>query len=145
MVLLYALFEEFFFLLVKPYRRDNIHCVPLTETSMPRLYKHDIVGMLKYWHKYTALNLKRLSDLGTMEFRHMHGTNNVQELDTWLKILENLWKLCQNVEIKSHTLSKDQIAVWFDQLFRPSDRVMAMRHNLFDMIRNSLIDVKFSL
>ena len=53
-VLNYALFEEFFFLMVDPSRRHNIHCVPLTETYLPSLYKGSIQDMFGRWHKYTA-------------------------------------------------------------------------------------------
>lgn len=145
MVLLYALFEECFFLMVKPERRDNIHCVPLTETYMPAMYKQSIDYMVKNWHKYTALNLRRMTDLGTMEFRHLHGTGDAAEFNEWLGCLENLWKLCQRVEIKNTSLTKENIYHWFESIFGGSDRVMAMRHSLFDIIRNSLIDVKFAV
>jgi hypothetical protein len=145
MVLLYALFEECFFLMVKPDRRDNIHCVPLTETYMPSLYKRPVDYMIKNWHKYTALNLKRMVDLGTMEFRHLHGTSDAAEFEEWLGCLEALWKLCQRVEINVDTLTKENIVFWFECIFSKSPRVMAMRHSLFDIIRNSLIDVKFSV
>lgn len=145
MVLLYALFEECFFLMVKPDRRDNIHCVPLTETYMPSLYKRPVDAMVKNWHKYTALNLKRMVDLGTMEFRHLHGTADVAEFEEWLGCLEALWQLCQRVEIKEDSLTKENIVYWFETIFGKSPRVMAMRHSLFEIIRNSLIDVKFSV
>ena len=145
LVLLYALFEEFFFYMVKPARRDNIHCVPLTETAMPRLYKGDLMKYYKNWHKYTALNLKRLSDLGTMEFRHLHGTNDAQEVSDWLTILENLWTLCQRVSINEQTLNREIIADWFFIIFGHVPRILALRPTLFDIIRNSLIDVKLSV
>jgi hypothetical protein len=145
LILLYALFEECFFLMVKPVRRDNIHCVPLTETTMPSLYKKPLPVLEANWHKYTALNLKRLRDLGTMEFRHMHGTNDPKELDTWLSTLENLWNLSKRVEISAETLNKENIRLWYNTIFAPSDVVLSYRLSLFDLIRNSLIDVKFSI
>jgi hypothetical protein len=145
MLLLYALFEEFFFAMVKPHRRDNIHCVPLTETYLPNNYHRDLEGLIENWHKYTALNLKRITDLGTVEFRHLHGTNDAKELDVWLHVLENLWKLCQRIEIDEKSLSnKAQIQEWFELVFFPADKIMMLKPSLFDIIRNSLIDVKFS-
>jgi hypothetical protein len=145
LVLLYALFEEYFFLMVKPERRDNIHCVPLTETAVPNLYKRDLPKMVENWHKYTALNLKRLKDLGTMEFRHLHGTNDSVEFAVWVNTLENMWKLCQRTTISKETLTKENIKWWFDTVFANSERAYSMRHSLFDLIRNSVIDVKFSI
>jgi len=145
MVLLYALFEECFFMMVKPNRRDNIHCVPLTETPLPREYKKPLPNLVERWSKYTALNLKRLKDLGTMEFRHMHGTKDAVELNEWLHCLENLWNLCQRTEISAATLTKENIKAWHEAIFWPSSQVMSMRHSLFDIIRNNIIDVKFSV
>lgn len=144
-ILLYALFEEFFFMMVKPIRRDNIHCVPLTETHLPNLYRRDLAGMVDRWHKYTALNIKPLKELGTIEFRHLHGTGDTNEFATWLQILENLWTLGQRVVIDTKALNKkDLIEMWFGSIFSPAPAIMAYRASLFDIIRNSLIDVKFS-
>ena len=145
MVLLYALFEECFFLQVKPIRRENIHCVPLTETPLPAIYKKDIMGMWKMWSKYTALNLKRLSDLGTVEFRHMHGTGDKEEMAVWLQLLENLWTLAHTTSVNATTLNKETVLKWFDTIFAPSPRIMAYRNSLFEIIRNSYLDVKFSV
>jgi hypothetical protein len=49
------------------------------------------------------------------------------------------------VEINEKTLSdRKEITDWFEMIFFPADRVMACKPTLFDIIRNSLIDVKFS-
>lgn len=146
MILLYALYEEFFFAMVKPCRRDNIHCVPLTETHLPSKYSKTLHEMLQVWSKYTALNLGRLHDLGTMEFRHLHGTNDAEELNEWMHVLENLWKLAQRVTINAEALANHkQLEEWFELLFFPSNKVMMLKPSLFSIIRNSLIDVKMSL
>lgn len=145
LLLLYALFEEFFFSMVKPARRDNIHCVPLTDTHIPANYSKEITALHSSWHKYTAFNLKRMADLGTIEFRHLHGTGDAAEVDTWLHVLENLWKLCQRVDVNAETLKdKAQIESWFEAIFFPADKVMMLKPSLFDIIKNSVIDVKFS-
>jgi hypothetical protein len=144
LVLLYALFEELLFSMVKPDRRNNIHCVPLTETYLPANYKRPITYLHEKWHKYTALNIKRLNDLGTMEFRHLHGTNDVELFSQWLSVLEGLWNLCQKTDIAPTTLTKDNILRWFDEVFAEVSSIKALRSNLFNIIRNSLIDVKFA-
>jgi hypothetical protein len=145
MVLLYALFEECFFMMTKPERRDNIHCVPLTETHLPSIYKHDLVAFEAKWSKYTALNIKRLKDLGTVEFRHLHGTDNETEVAKWLEVLENLWKLAQEVNISAATLTSENILMWFETIFKNVPEVLQLRPTLFHVIRNNLIDVKFSV
>jgi hypothetical protein len=146
MVLLYALFEDFFFMMVKPNRKDNIHCVPLTFTPLPMHYKKNLHTYIKVWSKYTALNLKRLTDLGTVEFRHLHGTNDPKELSDWLMVLENLWLLCQTEDVDARSLGdKPTIALWFDRLFENVPYIWAMKPNLFEIVQNNLIDVKLSV
>lgn len=146
LLLLYALFEEVFFSLVKPERRSNIHCVPLTETHMPGLYSRAFEVMAKNWHKYTAVNLTRMKDLGTIEFRHLHGTNNSAEFNEWLMILSQLWSLSQTVQITKETLcSPETLLNWFDWIFHGSQKAQAIRGVLPSLYENTLIDVKFSV
>lgn len=146
MLFLYALFEPFFFMLVKPERRDNIHCVTLTDTYLPKDYGKAIEQIISGWHKYTALNLTPVVGFGSVEFRHLHGTKDVAEVATWLHVLENLWKLCQKVTINPTTLcSKTERETWFDTLFFPSPQVMEMRSSMDNIIGNTLIDVKLAM
>ncbi len=145
MLLLYALFEEFFFSLAKPARRNNIHCVPLTDTHLPSKYHKDILHLRNHWTKYAALNICRLRDLGTFEFRHLHGTGDVNEVSVWLKILDNLWTLSRQVVIDEEALSDHaRIYAWFDTIFNPSEKTMMLGGQLHNIIQNSLVDVKFS-
>ena len=145
-VLLYALYEEFFFCMVEPSRRGNIHCVPLTETFLCNYYGYNLNNMIQRWHKYTALNLIPLGKLGTIEFRHLQGTDDTNLMESWLTALENLWQLGQTVEINEANLSSETVLrEWFGKIFGHSSRIMALEPCLFDMINNSLIDVKLSL
>lgn len=146
MLLLYALYEEPFFSMVKPERRTNIHCVPLTETHLPGRYNANIMVLRDIWSKYAATNLTRLSDLGTIEFRHHHGTSNAEEITTWIKVLDNLWSLSRQVVIDEESLSNPtRIYSWFDAIFNPSQKTMMLGGQLHNIIQNSLIDVKFSV
>lgn len=144
-ILLYALFEEFFFKVVKPVRRDNIHCVPLSETFLAKHYNRELPHLIEVWHKYTALNLKRLTDLGTIEFRHLHGTGDAEEFEQWLNILNNLWNLGQRVTIDATSLNDEATLLsWFDTIFAQCPSILMMRPSVIDVIKNGLIDVKFS-
>jgi hypothetical protein len=146
LTLLYALFEEFFFAMVDANRRGNIHCVPLSETFLSANYRHGVMHQRERWHKYTALNLLPLGKLGTVEFRHLQGTGDVNLVEEWLTTLENLWKLAQTVVIDATSLSSEHaLKDWFYSIFGHSKRIMALEPCLKDMIKNSLIDVKLSL
>lgn len=92
LVLVYAMLEPEFFSLVRLHRKHNIHCVPLSFTSLPSIYKKNIFEYHAKWSKYTALNLKPLSTQCTIEFRHMHGTDNIEEFTRWLNKIKTLYE-----------------------------------------------------
>lgn len=146
LLLMYALFEEVFFSMVNPDRRDNIHCVPLTETHLPTRYRSPMANILKAWHKYTAFNLLPIASQGTVEFRHLQGTDDAVLLDEWLTCIQNLWEIAQTNQItRENIVSPRQINTWFHDIFSHSPRAMALEPALPNMIQNSLIDVKFAL
>lgn len=105
LVYMYSLLEPYFFSYVGEEREHNIHCVPLWATGvMQKLGKvgaseMSLVQQLQTyvgsWHKYTALNLKPMKNLNTIEFRHLFGTDHVQSFETWLHILEALYYWAQ--------------------------------------------------
>lgn len=90
-VLTYALLEPILFKFVGDKRANSIFCVPLNFTYLPGHYKNDITTMHSKWHKYTAFNIKPLNHLGTVEFRHLYGTNNEDVFTTWLSTLKELY------------------------------------------------------
>lgn len=145
LVLLYALYEEFFFAMCEHGRRDNIHCVPLTETYLTGHYNHDLKKLIAIWHKYTALNIIPLSKLGTVEFRHLQGTDNPVLLEEWLTALENLWLLAQREPLSGENLAnEDVLRSWWYRLFGHVPRIMALSPSFNNIIANSLLDVKLA-
>ena len=145
MLLLYALYEPFFFALCEPQRRDNIHCVALSDTYLPGTYHADINALAHNWHKYTAFNIIPLREHGTVEFRHMQGTGDFELVTQWLNLLDNLWKMCQRVTLDNATL-QDRLLLrnWFHILFGHCPQIMAMERDFDEIIENSLIDVKMA-
>jgi hypothetical protein len=145
LILFYALFEEFFFAMVNHDRRANIHCVPLTETFLPTIYGSNLTRLTNNWHKYTALNILPLRTQGSIEFRHLQGTDDAVLLNEWVSTLNNLWILCQREEITAEGLSTpDQIRSWWRELFKDSPRILALEPALHNMMQNNLLDVKFA-
>lgn len=146
LLLFYALFEDYFFAMVSPVRRNNIHCVPLHETTLPTRYGAPLKSLLNIWHKYTAFNLLPVSKQGTVEFRHLQGTDDAELLDRWLKTIENLWSLAQRETITADNILKTRhIESWFDTIFADAPEVLALRPTMENTIANSLVDVKFAL
>lgn len=145
LVLLYALYEEFFFAMTSPDRRTNIHCVPLTETYLPVHYHRSINHLVQRWHKYTALNILPLAKLGTVEFRHLQGTGDINLFSEWVNTLETLWKMCQRYVITDDfLLDPKRLKDLWKELFQQSPRVLALDPAFEQVIGNSLLDVKLA-
>lgn len=143
-VLLYALFEEVFFLQVEPSRRDNIHCVALSDTHLPSRYSMQLADMVASWSKYTALNLKPLASLGTLEFRHSEGHDSPTKLAGWLQCIQNLLAVSADLEWRPETLSPENIEKLSARIFGHLPSYPSIRMRLFPLISNSLIDTKLS-
>jgi hypothetical protein len=144
-VFLYALYEEFFFSIVDPSRRGNIHCVPLTETFLPSIYRTGLYNLYKKWHKYTALNILPLGKHGTLEFRHLQGTDDSVLLEEWISTLNNLWELGKHLTITPENLcSVPTIKLWFKEIFKDSPKIRALENTVPNVIKNSLLDVKLA-
>jgi Putative amidoligase enzyme len=97
---LYALVEPFFFAEVDKSRQNNIYCVPLSATHLLFRSQVDSINWLTdVWHKYCAFNVKRLADLGTIEFRHFEATEDTAKFQKWLRMIEGLYNFNRDVEV----------------------------------------------
>lgn len=117
MMLIYALFEPVFFTFVGESRKHNIYCVPLSHTFLPSKYCLDFPGLVQSWHKYTALNLAPAKKIGTMEFRHLYGTDDPVVFTNWIDILKALYDFVEsnpNFDIKE---AVEQPKKLFDKIF----------------------------
>lgn len=83
-------------------RQQNIFCVPWSETQLTfRALQEMAEGnyhLLHRWQKYTALNLIPLGTQGTIEFRHMGGTNDLTYINMWLRIIGHLFRVAKSYE-----------------------------------------------
>ena len=142
----YALFEPYFFKMVKPEREHNIHCVQLNQTSLPEHYKRPFVSMVNKWSKYTALNLLPLKELGTIEFRHHHGTADFEEVSRWLNTIKNLWTYGKEVPLTRQIMaSEEKQREGFEFIFRDAPVIAGLSATLPYFTADSSIDVKLGL
>jgi hypothetical protein len=98
----YQVFEKVLFNFIGNDRSRNIFCVPWSETTVNfrtvnALLKNDLY-MSKDWHKYTALNLNPLSTYGTIEWRHMEGTCDLEKIILWLQIIGSIYAYATSME-----------------------------------------------
>jgi hypothetical protein len=99
-LLLYQLFEFILFHWIGNERDKNIFCVPWAHTMMNYNVINNMArsdhAVLKRWMKYTALNLLPLYKYGTVEFRHMAGTSDLNKIINWCNIIGCLFTYAKN-------------------------------------------------
>lgn len=94
LVMTYMVFEKAMFTYAGETRYNNIFCVPLVETNIGKNLSALIEGKHPHisWQKYTALNLLPIMDKGTIEFRHLGGTGDINRIVTWINLILSLKK-----------------------------------------------------
>lgn len=102
--MLYQVFERLLYAYVGGDRQQNIFCVPWHETLISnRTIKTLLEGhsfKIHEWQKYTGLNLKPLERFGTVEWRHMHGHNNLEHIVGWLRIISCIFRAAKTMEFE---------------------------------------------
>lgn len=101
--LMYSLFEKLFFRFTGRGRIKNIYCVPVIDTNMLTGVATftDTRTAIQVWSKYSAVNMLPVSQYGTLEFRHMHGTFDLDKVCIWIRLITKLvdW-VCQKTTPK---------------------------------------------
>lgn len=116
LALVYPVFEAVLFRYVnhhkkkeeQGYCRDtNLYCIPWGDCRMNRNFVEHffdephrfvssrLTGRASKWEKYTALNFVPMGEHGTVEWRHMHGTADMEKLTTWLNLIGSIMKFCK--------------------------------------------------
>lgn len=93
--LLYLSLETLLYKKAGSNRANSIFCVPLSHAGyIPNLLvlfeKSKILSikhLLNRWHKYTGYNMMNVTTKGTVEFRHLPGTDDVQYISEWINLL----------------------------------------------------------
>lgn len=93
LIVTYMVFEKVLYEWVGQNRYQNVFCVPLCETTLGSKL-HGLIfsknPMVHGWQKYTGLNLLPITEKGTIEFRQMYGTKDIQETLMWVNMLLSL-------------------------------------------------------
>lgn len=134
LILVYLLFEKQIFNWVGHDRDMNIHCVPLYDTVLITHLKDSLNGGFNIWHKYTALNVLPIQKRGTIEFRHMHGTDDIEKLMTWINII---------LKLKMFVYRNDDIEASLKRLFllNSTSQYRQFAYNVFGKeITDKLLD-----
>lgn len=146
LILTYALLEPLFLGFVGPKRQNNIFCVPLNYTHLPGLYRADLPVLVSKWHKYTAFNILPMVELGTVEFRHLYGTDNKLEFSTWLLALKQLFEFVRDTaDFSIVDALKAADAASIAQTIVPILTTKYSEKQLNEMMKDTQLDVKLSV
>lgn len=146
LVMFYTLLEPLFFSFVGPKREHSIFCVPLTHTALSKNYSNPIEKLVSVWSKYTAFNILPLKQFGTVEFRHLYGTNNFTTYKTWLSSLKELYEYIEtNPEIHINKLLGTQVDLGaLAKEVVPSLSYGFTNKEITEKLSDTVLDVKLS-
>lgn len=73
------------------HRDINIYCIPWNQCRMnlgllTKMFNNP-GEHIRRWQKYTALNILPILTQGSVEWRHMHGTADMEKLTLWLNLI----------------------------------------------------------
>lgn len=88
LLVLYTLVEGPLFEFGGNHRKYNVFCVPFRDSIINHM--GTLGEQIDNWEKYSALNLKCLRQYGTVEFRIMEGTIEIDRIYTWILLLSLL-------------------------------------------------------
>lgn len=110
LVALYAIYEPVFFSLVDPLRKANPYCYPIQEVNPDHYGVGDTSG------KYCALNVGTgIRQYNTIEFRHMHGTDDEKTIRRWIQLIVKLVKYSGTKNLENEILNLNTVSN-YDQL-----------------------------
>lgn len=143
-ILLYALLEPMFFRMVNETRQNNIYCVPLSFTFLNKYYpSKDLSYLVDKWSKYTAFNILPLNLYGTIEFRHLQGTEDNKLFKQWLTIIKNLYDVNLKITLDNKVLDQQFVLELYKEVF--GDYLMLFDNEVIKILENTYIDVKLAI
>lgn len=149
----YVTFENSFYRLVDQERKRNIFCIPIQDTPILNYldYKKPILFERLKWHKYCGYNLLPIVSQGTVEFRQLHGTNDITLICNWISLicyLKDYIKTVSKEEIYNTILSlntSSQYWSYCEKVFKDKASLI-FKHSLFNKeIEKGIIALKTSI
>ncbi len=152
--LLYQTVERLLFEFVDENRRNSIFCVPWYQSGLTYNYVSSIVESTtstRNWQKYSALNLLPVFEQGSVEFRHMQGTCDIQKLTVWLALIGKLFDIAVSKpldQVKEELFQMNTVSnyrEWLVDTFgQYADHFLALPHYEQALFRG-VVDSKFML
>jgi hypothetical protein len=129
LVKFYISFENVLFAL-HPMRCENMFCVPLQNAaeyiSQVKKYPQTNIhsALVGYSKKYMALNLVPAGALGSIEFRHMIGTVDTNEIRKWIHVILRLVELAEEYKFEDfikQVTTESEYHMWLTRVLGEGD------------------------
>ena len=149
LVILYCLFEKHFYKFAGTRRLNSIFCVPVYRSNILKYLNQNIYHHAAEWSKYCGLNILPLNQnnitgcYGTIEFRHLYGTDNPQVIMTWINNILALRKMAMEMPKQELILLIEEMNTtssykWlYNQLFSPADQLLTSNKDFEDCISHT--------
>ena len=154
LLMMYQVVEDLLFAWIGEERDKNIFCVPWSQTKLT----HNVLANIEQFvsmssverNKYTALNLVPLRTQGTIEWRHMHGHDDIERILTWLRVIGHFYRVAKKYEhdvIVDKCVNLNTTSAYdhlLDFLFE-DEAVHFRMPNYRIMLENGVLNMKYSL
>lgn len=154
-LLIYQVFERVLFNFAGGERDKNIFCVPWYETNLTQGIVNSLITQgpeaLRRWQKYTAVNLLPLFTYGTIEFRHMPGTNNLEKILNWVNIIGCMFAYARVhplEEVKAALTDLNTSSAYIplaEQIFQEYFPMLVTSEEDFIALEEGVLSMKYSL
>lgn len=154
-LLLYQVYEPLFYAYVGHDRDKNIFCIPWAETALTYAVINSIkegkIDGLRQWQKYTGLNLLPLFELGTIEFRHMAGTPDINFMFNWFNLVGSLFAFARKTSLEETKKwvvglnSSSQYETVTKLVFTKWANVLTALPNYKAMLEDGVLNMKYSI
>jgi hypothetical protein len=151
--LLYQIMEQLLFAYVGNDRDKNIFCVPWSETTI----NHDLINEIKHsnralrqWQKYTALNLRTIHTIGTIEWRHMEGCHSLEKILNWCRLIGCLYAWARKTSLddtKKYIINLNSTSEYqrtLEAVFGDYSKLLQVPHYK-ELLEDGVLTMKYSL
>lgn len=153
--MVYQICERLLFGYVGHERDDNVFCVPWYESGntsrlVDKLVKN-ATSTIGGWVKYSALNLLPVQEKGTVEFRHLHGTCNVDVIMGWVNLISRMHLFAKKVSPKDLTalvLAMNTVSnydMFLGDVFGSDTHLLTQQPDYKEQLSVGVIDAKLML
>lgn len=152
--LLYQATERLLFEYAGTDRAQSIFCVPWCQSGLTYNYVQKLIaspGQVKEWQKYSALNLLPVATQGSVEFRHLGGTCDLNKIKGWLAIIGCLFERAMasnTLQLQSSICDMNTISnyrEWLSDLFGRYSEHFLVLPNYEQALHRGVVDCKVML